>query len=194
MTVYVIQFFDPIGSPTNKHGQAQYYIGSCADHRVHDRLQEHRNGRWQGRGDYRGGACLTAYAATRGIGMRVIATFDGGREEEKRLKAQKNAPRIVRRFLTQQIDWTRPATDTVYWGKMLHQIVVNPMQWNSKRERFRDLAQTIRDYLGVTRFDRAIQHATVRARQVGILPLIDQPVSGYVPTARQMAETGVTAT
>jgi predicted GIY-YIG superfamily endonuclease len=86
MSVYVIKFETPIGSA--KH-QAQFYVGYCADGREQARLKEHQAGR---------GACITRFVAQQGIGMQIVAVFPGFREEEKRLKAQKNTRRIVERY------------------------------------------------------------------------------------------------
>jgi predicted GIY-YIG superfamily endonuclease len=86
MSVYVIQFEHPIGS--EKH-QAQFYIGYCSDGREQARLKEHQAGR---------GANITRFVASQGIRMQIVAIFPGYREEEKRLKAQKNTRRIVERY------------------------------------------------------------------------------------------------
>jgi predicted GIY-YIG superfamily endonuclease len=63
-------------------GHARHYVGYAAD--VGKRLEEHRAGR---------GARMLAVAAERGIGFELVRVWPGGREEERRLKRQHNAPR-----------------------------------------------------------------------------------------------------
>jgi predicted GIY-YIG superfamily endonuclease len=63
-------------------GHASHYLGYAAD--VGKRLDEHRSGR---------GARMLAAAAERGIGFELVRVWPGGREEERSLKRQKNAPR-----------------------------------------------------------------------------------------------------
>lgn len=81
--VYIIEFSAPLGS--DKHS-ARYYIGSCRDDLLDERLAAHRSGR---------GAAITRAAAERGIDMQIIITFPGGRDEERKIKRQKNTPRLV---------------------------------------------------------------------------------------------------
>jgi hypothetical protein len=40
------------------------------------------------------GAKMLAYAARVGIGFDVVRTWDGGREVERQLKRQRNAPKM----------------------------------------------------------------------------------------------------
>ena len=86
MTVYILEFDRPLG--TAKH-QARFYIGSCRDDLLDSRMEAHRTG---------AGAAITRAAALRGIGFKVVATLPGGRQEERKLKSQKNARRIVERY------------------------------------------------------------------------------------------------
>ena len=83
MTVYLLHFSRPIGNPANTRGQAQHYIGSAED--LEARLQEHRSGR---------GAKITAYLAASGIDWKCVRIWDGGRRQEKKLKARHNATRL----------------------------------------------------------------------------------------------------
>lgn len=62
---------------------AQHYLGSADD--VEARLTEHRQGR---------GARLTQVAVQLGIELQLVRTWPGGRQEERRLKRWKNAPRL----------------------------------------------------------------------------------------------------
>ena len=86
--LYFIQFDQPLGNPSKRHGTAQYYLGYCEDGRLDDRLAEHRAGR---------GAAITAAAVRNGIKFRVVLTLPGDRNEERRLKNQKNHRRIIER-------------------------------------------------------------------------------------------------
>ncbi len=68
---------------------ARYYVGYCDDDRLERRLQHHNAGT---------GAALTRAAIQTGRTLRLVATLDGDRAAERRLKNQKNTPRIVRRL------------------------------------------------------------------------------------------------
>ncbi len=81
--VYILELATPLG---NDRHRARFYIGWTAGS-VEDRLKEHRSGR---------GAAFTRAANERGIPYDVVATFPGGRDLERRLKRQKNTPRIVK--------------------------------------------------------------------------------------------------
>lgn len=87
--IYIIELDRPIGNPAKRHGTAKYYIGYCDDGRLLDRLNQHNAGQ---------GAKMLAAAKRQGIGFGVVATFPGDRTEERRLKNQKNTPRIVRQY------------------------------------------------------------------------------------------------
>lgn len=93
MTVYFLKFHQPLGNPDNPRAQAQFYIGSCADRRLKARLAEHRRGH---------GAAITRAAGQRGIGFDVVLTLPGGRAEERRIKAQKNAREFIERYTRRQ--------------------------------------------------------------------------------------------
>jgi predicted GIY-YIG superfamily endonuclease len=82
--VYLLHFDKPI---SDNH-TCQHYIGSTSN--LEQRLKKHHAG-LNGR---EGGARLTQVAVERGIGFEVARTWEGGREEEKRLKAQKQGPRL----------------------------------------------------------------------------------------------------
>lgn len=84
--IYILKFDKPIG--TERHS-AQYYIGYCRDECLASRLKHHRKGT---------GAALTRAAIQRGIGWQVVATLDGDRTLERRLKNCKNTPRILRKL------------------------------------------------------------------------------------------------
>ena len=79
MTVYLLHF----DSPINPARPCRHYIGSTKD--LNQRLTDHRHGR---------GARLTAVAIERGISWKLAAVWDGGRQLERQLKRQKNAPRM----------------------------------------------------------------------------------------------------
>lgn len=84
--IYILEFSTPLGS--SRH-QASYYVGYCDDHRLEQRFKEHLKGE---------GAAITRAALKRGISFKVLATMPGTREDERKLKRQKNTPRIVRKL------------------------------------------------------------------------------------------------
>lgn len=73
--VYFLRLQHPIGNPETH--QAQFYIGFAKAGRLPQRLHEHRTGQ---------GAKFTAYAASVGIGIDLIATVPGDRNFERWLK------------------------------------------------------------------------------------------------------------
>ena len=82
--VYILEFDQALA------GRARFYIGSCKDGRLDDRLAEHRAGH---------GAALTRACNDAGIGFQPVAVFQGqDRRFERRLKNQKNTPRILRQI------------------------------------------------------------------------------------------------
>lgn len=82
-TVYLIHFDQPIGDLDNPRGQARHYLGWTED--LEARLHEHRTGN---------GSAIMAAVARQGIGWRVVRTWPGGRDLERQLKRQHNAPRF----------------------------------------------------------------------------------------------------
>jgi predicted GIY-YIG superfamily endonuclease len=74
--IYLLHFSEP-------YKQARHYLGSSDN--VPERIKDHMSGR---------GARLTAVAASKGIGMELVRVWDGDRNEERRLKNQKNAPQL----------------------------------------------------------------------------------------------------
>ena len=76
MTIYLIHL-----SPQYKH--ARHYLGITQD--VNERLELHRNGQ---------GARLTQVAVEHGCALELVRTWEGTRHDERRLKNQKNAPRL----------------------------------------------------------------------------------------------------
>jgi predicted GIY-YIG superfamily endonuclease len=79
-TTYLIHLDRPLGGPVHF---AQHYVGTTID--LDRRLETHRAGL---------GARILAAANERGIAYSVVRTWPGGRETEKRIKAQRNAPRL----------------------------------------------------------------------------------------------------
>jgi predicted GIY-YIG superfamily endonuclease len=93
--IYIVELSRPIGNPKSKHGTALYYLGYCDDDRLFERLNEHQAGR---------GAAMLRAAKKQGITFGVVMTIPGAtREDERRLKRQKNTPRIVARYRYQQL-------------------------------------------------------------------------------------------
>ena len=83
MSVYLIHFDKPIGDLDNPRGRAQHYLG-CTDN-LEVRVEAHRSGN---------GAKIMAAVVEKGIGFRLVRTWEGGRELEKQLKRQHNHPRF----------------------------------------------------------------------------------------------------
>ena len=81
--VYLIHFDQKIGNPASPRGQAGHYLGTTID--LDRRLAQHRDG---------AGARMLAAANRLGIGYDVVRTWPGGRDVERRLKRQRNAPRM----------------------------------------------------------------------------------------------------
>ena len=85
MTVYLICLDQKLGSD-HPNGAAQHYLGMSQD--PAKRLISHREGT---------GARMLAAAVERGIPFDIVRTWPGGREEERRLKRQRNSPRLCPR-------------------------------------------------------------------------------------------------
>ena len=82
-TVYLIHFDTPLGDLANSHGQAQHYLGSTDDLKA--RLERHKQGN---------GARIMQVVSEAGISWQLVRTWEGGREMERKLKRQHNAPRL----------------------------------------------------------------------------------------------------
>ncbi len=76
MTIYLLHIY-----PQYKH--ARHYLGIAED--LDTRLQLHREGR---------GARLTQVVIERGHSLELARTWEGTRDDERRLKNQKNSPRL----------------------------------------------------------------------------------------------------
>jgi putative endonuclease len=88
--LYILQFNRPLGNLSNPRGQAHYYLGSCEDGRLEERIEEHRAGR---------GAAITRAAVERGIRLELVVILPGGRDDEKRLKTKyKNTRKLLERM------------------------------------------------------------------------------------------------
>ncbi len=87
--IYILEFERPLGNTHNPRGQARYYIGYCEDDRLNQRLAEHRRGT---------GAAITRAAKAQGIKFTLAMSFEGTREDERRLKNMKNTPKFVERY------------------------------------------------------------------------------------------------
>lgn len=77
--VYLIH----LDSPLNPDRPARHYLGWARD--LEQRVQAHRAGV---------GARFLAVAQERGIRWRVVRTWEGSRDLERKLKRQKNTPRF----------------------------------------------------------------------------------------------------
>jgi hypothetical protein len=80
--VYLVHLDRKLGSG-HPRGGAGHYLGTTVD--LARRLETHRAGK---------GARMLAAANQRGIGYDVVRTWPGGREVERRMKRQRNAPRL----------------------------------------------------------------------------------------------------
>jgi predicted GIY-YIG superfamily endonuclease len=76
LTVYLLHF-------SRRHCHAGHYLGSAVN--LPARLTEHQLGR---------GARLTQVVKSLGITFTVARVWDGGRGVERKLKCQKNGPRL----------------------------------------------------------------------------------------------------
>jgi predicted GIY-YIG superfamily endonuclease len=83
--VYLVHLDQRLGGP-HPQGGAQHYLGQTVN--LDRRLATHREGK---------GARILAAANARGIGYAVVRTWPGGREEERQLKRQHNAPKLCPR-------------------------------------------------------------------------------------------------
>lgn len=78
--LYVLHFAEPLGS--EKH-RARHYAGYAVN--VYARFEIHLQGR---------GAAITRAARLRGIKIYIAAILPGDRNDERRLKRQKNLKRV----------------------------------------------------------------------------------------------------
>jgi hypothetical protein len=83
LTCYLLHFTEPI--PRDQRGTVQHYLGSAKD--VGERIRQHESGT-------RAAGRLPQVFKERGIGFVVARIWTGGRDVERRLKNQKNAPRL----------------------------------------------------------------------------------------------------
>src|SRR5215216_2264955 len=81
--VYLVHLETKLGNPTSPHGMAGHYLGTTVD--LNRRLAQHRDGT---------GARMLAAANRLGISYDVVRTWPGGRDVERQLKRQRNAPRL----------------------------------------------------------------------------------------------------
>ncbi len=82
--VYILELSSPLG---NESHQAKYYIGWAKN--FHARFAHHCKGT---------GSAFTRAAVEKGIVLTPVVLIEGDRSLERRLKNQKNAARIVRRY------------------------------------------------------------------------------------------------
>jgi predicted GIY-YIG superfamily endonuclease len=82
---YLVHLDQALGS-SHPRGRARHYVGTTIN--LDQRLATHREGK---------GARILAAANERGIAYSVVRTWEGGRETEKKIKAQRNAPRLCPR-------------------------------------------------------------------------------------------------
>jgi hypothetical protein len=83
--VYLVHLDRKLGSD-HPLGGAGHYLGTTTN--LANRLATHAAGK---------GARMLAAAVERGIGFDVVRTWPGGRDVERRLKRQRNAPRMCPR-------------------------------------------------------------------------------------------------
>lgn len=83
-TVYLIHFDQAIGNQEKTRGLAQHYLG-WSSKPVKERLKQHENAR---------GARILAVLQEKGIGWKLVRTWDGPRALERKLKNYHNNPRL----------------------------------------------------------------------------------------------------
>lgn len=88
-TVYLLHFAEPLGNPDrpNRAGLAQHYIGWAKDGRLLERIAE----------DQAGGPTapkIMQAAARLGIASELARLWEGGPEQERRIKRQGGASRF----------------------------------------------------------------------------------------------------
>jgi predicted GIY-YIG superfamily endonuclease len=84
--IYLLHFERPIGNADNPRAQARHYIGYTQSKRtLKARLEHHREGR---------GSRLMHAVTRAGIAFEVARTWEGSRDDERRLKNRKNARRL----------------------------------------------------------------------------------------------------
>lgn len=76
MPVYLLHFNEP-------YHHARHYLGSASD--LDERLRQHEAGT---------GARLTQVIREHDIGFTLARTWDGGRDEERKLKRWHNSPKL----------------------------------------------------------------------------------------------------
>lgn len=81
-TIYLIHFDKPIGDMSNPRSQALHYLGWTKD--LGKRLDRHSIGR---------GSAIMRAVMNSGVGWKVVKTWPGTRDEERRMKNQKNSKR-----------------------------------------------------------------------------------------------------
>ncbi len=109
--IYLIHFDKPLS-------HAQHYVGYAED--VEQRFGRHKGGR---------GSALLNAVQSQGINYQVVRTWEGGRQEERQLKRQKNAARycpICSRKKFQDIDFEKPTPRTRIIGKATINLTPNP--------------------------------------------------------------------
>lgn len=79
--------------------QPRHYGGFCEFGRLPERDQTHHKGErwtheWDGEKKHTGAARFLAVAVERGIDFRIVRTWRGTRDDERRLKQQKNFPAL----------------------------------------------------------------------------------------------------
>jgi hypothetical protein len=81
-TIYLIHFDKPIGNLDNPRAQAHHYLGWTTD--LPSRLDRHSIGR---------GSAIMRAVMNSGVGWKVVKTWPGTRDDERRMKNQKNSKR-----------------------------------------------------------------------------------------------------
>jgi len=104
--LYLLQIHPPLANRT------RYYLGTCADGRLHTRFREHRHGM---------GAVLTRAAVRKGCQLELVGIAPGGRAEEARYKAWKDHHKVLKQWRKQTMQHIEELQDVIALLESLRQ-------------------------------------------------------------------------
>jgi len=104
--LYLLQIHPPLANRT------RYYLGTCADGRLHTRFREHRHGM---------GAALTRAAVRQGYQLELVGIAPGGRKEEARYKSWKDHRKVLKEWRKQTMKHIEELQETITLLESLRQ-------------------------------------------------------------------------